>query len=228
MTESESGTYGIGSFRGREQQWSGDDAAGSRAWITDKLSPDQEFSSQTQGGHTVTQALSLLPDSGTSLAILAGAGISLDSPSNLLAGRDFMDAVLSRIMPKEIDSDTAQSLISVPSDRHFRPGEYIRFETLMGELVQSRIDPDLHVLDCLDECEHPNFNHYVLAELVRRGSVVMTTNFDRLIEVAYQRTAKPGELPLRVVYNDAQFPSDGPSHSKEPVLWKLHGSLSVD
>jgi SIR2-like protein len=175
----------------------------------------------------VTQALSLLPDSGTSLAVLAGAGISLDSPSNLLAGRDFMDAVLSRIMPKEIDSDTAQSLISVSSDRHFRPGEYIRFETLMGELVQSRIDPDLHVLDCLDECEHPNFNHYVLAELVRRGSVVMTTNFDRLIEVAYQRTAKPGELPLRVVYNDAEFPSDGLSHSKEPVLWKLHGSLSV-
>src|SRR5712691_8714999 len=136
------------------------------------------------------QLLSSLPDSATSLAVLAGAGISLDSPSNLLAGWHFMDAVLGRVLPTEVGPQVAQSLISVPKGRHFRPGEYIRFEPLMGQLAQS-IDQDLHVLACLDDCEQPNSNHYVLAELIPRGGVVMTTNFDRLIEIAYRRTAKP-------------------------------------
>jgi hypothetical protein len=168
-----------------------------------------------------------LPEWNRPPAILAGAGISLDNPSNLLAGWDFMEAVITRLMPPEVDRATALSLIAVPKARGYRPGEYIRFETLMGELVQTRIDPDLHVLDCLDECEHPNRNHYILAELIRRGATVMTTNFDRLIEIAYQRTACPGEQALCIVHEDAEFPVEGPSAAKSPTLWKLHGSLSV-
>jgi hypothetical protein len=172
--------------------------------------------------------LALLPPGAESLAVLAGAGISLDSPSNLLAGWHFMDAVLSRILPADVPPKVAQSLISVPKNQRYRPGEYIRFETLMMQLAQSGIDEDLHVLDCLDLCEHPNSNHYVLAELIRRGSVVLTTNFDRLIEIAYERSRKPGEPVLRVVYDDAQFPADGPQPVDGPTLWKLHGTLSVD
>jgi len=166
-----------------------------------------------------------LPQSAQSLAILAGAGVSLDSPANLLAGWDFMDSVLSRILPVEIGEDFRRSLIQVPRGRSFRPGEYIRFETLMMALAQSGIDQDLHVLDCLDHCEQPNANHYILAELIRRGAVVMTTNFDRLIEIAYQRTMAPSAPPLRVVYEDAEFQLDGAV--MVPTLWKLHGSLSV-
>jgi hypothetical protein len=167
-----------------------------------------------------------LPEEARSLALLAGAGISLDRPSNLLAGCHFMDAVLSRVMPAKVPLDVLQSLISPPKTRHFRPGEFIRFETLMMELVQSGVDPSLLVLDCLDTCEAPNANHEILAELIRRGAVVMTTNFDRLIEVAYQRSMKPGDAPLRVVYDDAEF-DEGLIHKGAPSLWKLHGSLSV-
>ncbi|MBB3177175.1 SIR2 family protein [Variovorax sp. Sphag1AA] len=171
---------------------------------------------------------SILPRSAGSLALLAGAGISVDAPSNLLAGWHFMDAILSRVMPAEVDSEMTRSLISVPRNQHFRPGEFIRFETLMMEL-SSGLDPQLHVLDCLDECEHPNANHYVIAELIRRHAVVMTTNFDRLIEVAYHRSMKPGDAPLRVVHLDDGFALDhAPGPGTPPTLWKLHGSLSVD
>jgi hypothetical protein len=55
-----------------------------------------------------------LPKSARSLAILAGAGVSPDSPANLLAGWDFMDSVLSRILPDEICEDFRRSLIQVP------------------------------------------------------------------------------------------------------------------
>jgi hypothetical protein len=170
----------------------------------------------------------LLPPSVEGLAILAGAGISIEPPSNLLAGGWFMEVVLRRVMPPEVTRDLARSLISVPPSRHFRPGEYVRFETLMMELAQSGIDPDLHVLDCLDACEHPNPNHYLCAELIRRGALVMTTNFDRLIEMAYRRTAKSDDRPLRVIHEDADFPEPGSLGDGAPTLWKLHGSLSVD
>ena len=175
----------------------------------------------------IDRLLASLPAGAADLAVLAGAGISLDSPSNLLGGGNFMDAVLSRIMPDEVDRETCRSLISVPRDRQFRPGEYIRFETLMMEL-ESSIDPDLRVLDCLDECAHPNVSHYVLAELLRRGAIVMTTNFDRLIEIAFERTMKPGEPALRVVHDDARFVTTDSADARTPTLWKLHGSLTVD
>ena len=175
----------------------------------------------------IDRLLASLPTGPADLAVLAGAGISLDSPSNLLSGWNFMDAVLSRVMPNEVDRETRRSLISVPRDRQFRPGEYIRFETLMMEL-ESSIDPGLHVLDCLDECAHPNVSHYVLAELLRRGAIVMTTNFDRLIEIAFERTMKPGEPALRVVHDNARFETTDSTDAQTPTLWKLHGSLTVD
>src|SRR6201996_3750352 len=175
----------------------------------------------------IDRLLASLPTGPADLAVLAGAGISLDSPSNLLSGWNFMDAVLSRVMPNEVDRETRRSLISVPRDRQFRPGEYIRFETLMMEL-ESSIDPGLHVLDCLDECAHPNVSHYVLAELLRRGAIVMTTNFDHLIEIAFERTVKPGEPALRVVHDNARFETTDSTDAQTPTLWKLHGSLTVD
>jgi hypothetical protein len=161
-------------------------------------------------------------------AILAGAGVSLDSPSNLLAGWDFMNAILTRVLPQEVDHRIATSVISVPRGALHRPGEYVRFETLMGELVGNGIDPDLHVLDCLDNCDYPNVNHFILAELIRRGTTVITTNFDRLIEIAYMLSSQDTEPPLRVAHEDIDFPESGPAAVTRPTLWKLHGSLSID
>jgi len=67
----------------------------------------------------------------------------------------------------------------------------------------------------------------VLAALLRRGAIVVTTNFDRLIEIAYARTAPPGELPLRIAFTDEHFPPAGPPADTPPTLWKIHGTLTA-
>ena len=183
------------------------------------------------------------------LAILAGAGISLDSPSNLLDGRTFMREALRRVSSvkaadptpktgwlrklqrKETsampDENWVLSILDQPDREFRRPGEFLRFEVLMAELVYSGLDHQLRVLDCLDQCEYPNYNHYVLADLLRTGHVVLTTNFDRLIEMAYERIRKPSDPRLHVVYEDQDFPITGPGANGAPTLWKLHGSCSV-
>jgi SIR2-like domain len=161
-------------------------------------------------------------------AVLAGAGISLDQPSNLLDGRRFMEETLLRIASPDVDAKWALSILDLPRDGLRRPGEYLRFETLMGSLSLNEIDADLHVLDCLDQCEHPNFNHYLLAGMVRAGMLVMTTNFDRLIEIAYAQLADPKARPLRVVHEDTDFAFEAARSDNRPTLWKLHGSVSVN
>jgi len=68
-------------------------------------------------------------------------------------------AILSRVMPPEVDRATALSLINPPRGSNYRVGEYVRFEALMGELIRCGLDNNLHVLDCLDACEQPNQAH---------------------------------------------------------------------
>lgn len=177
--------------------------------------------------------------------MLAGAGVSLDSPSNLLDGWSFMFETLRRICPPEIDDRIRHSsaelkkdkawkkswvlsILDLPDTPFHRPGEQLRFEVLMAELVQSGIDPELSVLKCLDSCDKPNRNHFILAQLIRSHHIVVTTNFDRLIEVAYSRLATESEPPLRVACMDDDFPATVPSVEDQPTLWKLHGSFSVN
>ena len=179
------------------------------------------------------------------IAVLAGAGVSLDSPSNLLDGWSFMFETLRRVCPPEIDDrlrhssaelkkDNAWkeswvlSILDLPGTPFRRPGEQLRFEVLMSELVQSGLDPKLNVLECLDSCDKPNRNHFILAQLIRSRHIVVTTNFDRLIEVAYARLASPDDPPLRVVCMDDDFPETVPSVADQPALWKVHGSMSVN
>lgn len=150
-----------------------------------------------------------------------------------------MFEVLRRVPPKEIDETLVASgeelkrdaawkkswvlsILALPESPFHRPGEQLRFEVLMAELIQSGVDPALTVLNCLDKCDRPNRNHYLLAALIHSGHVVMTTNFDRLIELAYADLF-PSEVPLRIACFDGDFAAD----DGKPALWKLHGSLSV-
>jgi NAD-dependent SIR2 family protein deacetylase len=164
------------------------------------------------------------------LAILAGAGVSLDAPSNLLPGWPFIEETVRRAVPKDVDLKAVLSLVDPPkadTKTFTRPGEFVRFEVLMWELVQSGLDPELHVLDCLGQSDKPNTNHFLLAELIRAGCIVVTTNFDTLIELAYEQSSTSSEPRLNVVCFDEDFPETGPSDGDRPTLWKIHGSLDL-
>lgn len=175
-------------------------------------------------------------------ALLVGAGISLDSPSNLLDGWNFMFEVLKRCAPTELDSFIEMpthelknsdlwksswilSILSQHDNVYARPGEQLRFEVLMGWLKQSGMDKELKVLDCLDYCQSPNKNHYLIANLIKNGNTVITTNFDTLIEQAYEELFTDG-TPLKVAFMDEDFAQNGSSNKEIPILWKIHGSIS--
>ena len=108
--------------------------------------------------------LKSLLDKNKKIAVLAGAGVSLDSPSNLLDGWSFMFEALHRVCPPEIDDMLRRSsaelkndgawkrswvlsILDLPHAPFHRPGEQLRFEVLMAELVQSGLDPELRVLN---------------------------------------------------------------------------------
>ena len=58
----------------------------------------------------------------------------------------------------------------------------LRFELVL-EIVQSCFDESLSVLDIFTNAT-PNENHWLLHELARKGALIITTNFDNLIEIA--------------------------------------------
>jgi hypothetical protein len=163
---------------------------------------------------------------GSRLAVIVGAGVSLDPPSNLLDGWTFMDQVLRRAAPPDVPADWVRAGLERPKRRLSRPGELLRFELAMMALVDSGLDDDLAVLECLARCKVPNRNHRMLAELARSGVVVLTTNFDDLIERAYAEL--PDAPPLHVGVFDAEFPDRAPEPDDGPALWKLHGSFERD
>src|SRR6185503_15242464 len=72
-----------------------------------------------------------------------------------------------------------------------------------------------------------HYNPHVLAELIRAGALVVMTNFDRLIEIAWNRLYGGDGPPLRVAAFSHDFPENLPNRN-QPTLWKLHGSLSID
>jgi hypothetical protein len=162
------------------------------------------------------------PVSDRRLAVIAGAGISLDSPSNLLDGWTFMLEVLRRAAPPDVPWKWVRAGLERPNRGLSRPGQFLRFELAMKALIDSGLDPELTVLECLAACTSPNRNHRLLAALARSGVVILTTNFDDLIERAYGDL--PDAPPLRVAVFDDEFPDVG-AIANGPSLWKLHGSF---
>ncbi len=159
------------------------------------------------------------------VAFLAGAGISMDPPTGLPNGWQVMHECLESMLPHTSREELINHAFARREDRKYRPGEFMRFESLMA--VWNRIDPTLHVLAPMDTCTNPNTNHFLLARFIHEGNVVMTTNFDRLIEVAFQILYPHQSLRVACYDNDFDF-GDIAAAVSTPTLWKLHGSLSVD
>jgi hypothetical protein len=157
------------------------------------------------------------------IAILVGAGVSIPAPSLLPSGKDFMRSILRRMTPEGVDMAKVMGLLERPSEGLSRPGEYLRFELMMARLQE--IDPNLEILDFLAAAKEPNDNHFALAELIRKGCLVMTTNFDSLIERAFDCRRGSEESSLTVVASDADFPDSGLPPRARPTLWKLHGTV---
>lgn len=157
------------------------------------------------------------PKERKNLVIFAGAGISKDKPSDLPSWWEYNRYIIDEIgkIGAQAIGETDSLLDSVTVL------EKIPIVTISDYLFNYSAGkayfPLLEILNGI----HPNRNHYLLASLAQEGKIqaVITTNFDTLIEQAFDETGVPytvysNENDFYITETDGRFP-----------IYKIHGSV---
>jgi len=142
------------------------------------------------------------------LVLLVGAGVSCDAPTGLPTARAFLSELYRLTLPESVECPLL-----------FDPLYGPRFELVL-DVLRRAFDSNLTLLHCFARVE-PNENHRCLATLARQGAVLVTTNFDVMLERALS------------VFGDARsyyLPRDFDSGeslllSATPSVWHLHGAV---
>ena len=147
------------------------------------------------------------------LTFLVGAGCSADPPSCLPTGRPMMKAI--------INYTCAESEI-----KKILELKDLRFEQLV-EILRDTLDPELKIIDYYAQCNRPNLQHFFLADMIKKGHFVMTTNFDFLIEYALLQSgiSKEEVVPVITKTDFQKFNDPSKLFKKgKKALYKIHGS----
>lgn len=145
---------------------------------------------------------------------LVGAGCSKDPPSNLPIAQEMREAII-QVMCADSEIANLTSIIS-----------QLRFEALV-ELIQNLYDFDLKLIDYFGHCDKPNLQHFFLANMIKQGHFVMTTNFDFLIEYALLELGLPqNEIVVVITKQDFENNSNPSALFRQgfKTLYKIHGS----
>lgn len=149
------------------------------------------------------------------LVFFVGAGISKDVPSCIPLGNELKNGIINALCMDNSEPQRDEILESVES---LRPEVILQ---IMHEIVGDKV---LDVLDIF-RCDQPNQNHFFLAKVIKYGNLIVTTNFDCLIE---QACIADGFEP-RVCVSDLEFnewlKSVGERKNLKGCLFKIHGSL---
>jgi len=157
---------------------------------------------------------------GRRMVFFVGAGISI--PSGVASFRALNEQVIRLTTGSKLGDEECKFLS----------------ESLRPEVVLQILEEELgsKVLTCLEAFigHSSNPNHFFLAEALRRGNWVFTTNGDNLIE----RACKLREIDIknRVCYTDSYFEQfeelvksiSNPQNTPGGYLFKLHGSVEED
>ncbi|MCB0575724.1 MAG: tetratricopeptide repeat protein [Saprospiraceae bacterium] len=168
------------------------------------------------------------------LVFFIGSGMSLDYPSCLPTAGDILVEILYYLFKtdeaelKALWNETqpgvvetfvqkkiiAQSLENVPVPP---------FEPIFQALSDGFGQKVMRFVELL-EGGNPNMNHMMLAHAIKNGHTVITTNFDRQIEKAWEECFP--EKPLKVLIHDLDFQEAIESRKFGGVLAKIHGDLN--
>ena len=153
---------------------------------------------------------------------LVGAGISKDPPTSFPIASELISALMeciSRIVPT-----TLNEYVQLVEQGIINGTLGYRLEVLLEIARQGMGD---RVLKLLNFFEHsvPNINHYLMALYLSKGHIVITTNFDTMIEDAYVRLIGNAKN-LTVIVTEKEFEVASVSlPSGGSILIKLHGSV---
>jgi tetratricopeptide (TPR) repeat protein len=158
-----------------------------------------------------------------SIAYLAGAGVSIPPPSALPGAPALISALVEALTSDpSLRASIEARTFNAGSAKRFT-GDFLRFEAVIG-CIKLAIDSGVRILSVYSACTEPNPYHFYLAEQLARGAMVLTTNFDNLIEIACQ--ARSIEYSLVVSNQDLTAFSVEPTSFKNPLI-KLHGGYDV-
>jgi tetratricopeptide (TPR) repeat protein len=152
------------------------------------------------------------------LVFLVGAGISFEPPSYLTTWPQ--SECIKAIMP--LDPDIEKKLMEA-----VRPEVF--FQILYNITGKKALIP-LEVLNSVtlnseEELIAPNILHFFLAEMMLKGHLVLTTNFDDLIERAYEKIANGKKPKVAIFDTDFQNLYEELNSLKSGCLIKIHGSF---
>src|SRR5437868_4303072 len=125
-----------------------------------------------RGRTTVTTSLGR---SAQRLSFLAGAGVSVG------AGLPTADAFLHQLFDAIGGSRLSRECLRLSATR----GGDLRFEGIMSRVAEL-YDGDLEVFRCLDAATTPSRIHDAVATCATKGSQLVTSNFDDLLERAIE------------------------------------------
>lgn len=154
------------------------------------------------------------------MVVIAGAGISKDSPSNLPSWEEYNSLLFKAI----------NELASLEMENKTFPFDYEHIKkwvpdiSISDYIVRGAMGEAYFPLLKLLECSNPNNNHYALAELARQGklSAIITTNFDTLIEQAFRSK----RVPYKLVISEYDFKT----YKEDNVcaILKIHGTVTSE
>ena len=151
------------------------------------------------------------------LTFLVGAGCSVDRPSCLPDGHSMMKAIINYSCA---NLEKARIVELMTSGK-------LRFEQLV-EVFRDRLDKDLKIINLYGESKHPNIQHFFLADMIKRGHFVMTTNFDFLIEYALLESNVSKDEIIPVITKEDFDEYNDPNklfEQRKKAVYKVHGSL---
>ncbi|MFX1238855.1 MAG: SIR2 family protein [Promethearchaeota archaeon] len=144
---------------------------------------------------------------------MIGSGCSIDAPSCLADGRTMVEAIVNYACAKS----EVNKVLEIKS---------LRFEKLI-ELFRNYLDENLRIIDYYGETVEPNLHHLFLAEQIKKGNFIMTTNFDFLLECALINSKVPVEKIIPVITKKDFTKFANPqklSEEGKKAIYKIHGS----
>ena len=168
---------------------------------------------------------------GKRIVFFVGAGVSV--PSGVPDFKKLNEDVIQTLVDDELGELEEKDLERKKKDYKLFT-ENVRPEVMYQIAIDELGSEVLYSLQMLESYE-PNYYHYLLAEAIRRGNWIFTTNLDNLIEEACKRRRMKPEVDFKTYYgrgNDEDFREYLQYMNSRNIpggcIFKLHGSIEED
>jgi hypothetical protein len=167
-------------------------------------------------------------------AVLLGSGVSI--ASGVKTGWGIVQDLVSRVaVTHEADSPGAAALAAEDPETWWSDtfGEQLGYSSLLAQVARTSADRQAQLAryfkpengdDAPEGDKRPTAAHRALAQLVKRGivRVIVTTNFDRLMESALDELG----ISAQVVHQPEQYDAIQPLAHSPVTIIKLHGDYA--